>query len=104
MIPAAQMLHVTFALDHQRPAMRTDVREAVELMVAPTEDNRLVQQPRKKCGGEDMPRRPDVSGIPNPLPAASKDALPQGRKDLRIRIRGAGERPGLANIRVDGEL
>ena len=103
-VAAAQLLQVRGALDHERPAMGADVREAVEAILAiAREQERLVQRSGQQREGEHLAGDADDVVVSGVLPRPREHLLPLERERLRIRVDTRRQRLGHPDVGIDLE-
>ena len=103
-IPAAQLLLVPRAFHDQRPAVRADIRHAMDRVCAvPREKERLIQCARHEREGEDLPGDPHDLVVRGVVPRPSEHQVALRAEELGVRIHATGQRARDADVGVDVE-
>ena len=94
-----------FALDHDRAAMRADIRQAADrAFIVRCENERLVETALEQRERRHAPGAFTRAASPDPLPAARKDAVLLQLEVLRIGIDARRQRRCAADVLVDLEI
>ena len=103
-IATAQLLREAGSVRDERPAVRADVRKAVDLVLpVAREQERLVESAREQRERVYLSRDLDQVVVSCVLPGTREDALALEPKELRIGVHPRGQRLGDADVRVDLE-
>ena len=103
-ITTAELLREAGSVRDERPAVRADVRKAVDLVLpVAREQERLVESAREQRERVYLSRDLDQVVVSRVLPGTREDALALEPKELRIGVHARRQRLGDADVRVDLE-
>ena len=103
-VTAAELLLVTGAFDDERPAMRAHVRDAVDLvLLISRQQKRLVERTREQRERMDLPRDLHQIVVTGVVPRAREEPIALKPEDLGIGVHARGQGSRHADVGVDLE-